>query len=137
MLDGLGFGAQEVANMLGYRDSTRITRRLEDFERHTHKVEVAKSTGFIEKREMAFINESGLWKAIFDSRKPEAKKMRVWVSNEVMPSIRVIIDAHGQVWFVAKDVCAALGLASSKHVQEMVDTDEMTYVHRTHLGLST
>jgi len=29
-----------------------------------------------------------------------------------------------------------LGLASSKHVQEMVDTDEITYVSRRDLGLS-
>jgi len=36
MLDGLWFEVVDLAGMLGYRDSTGITRRLEDFERHTH-----------------------------------------------------------------------------------------------------
>ena len=77
----------DVAGMLGYRDGGRIVRRLEGFEVHTHKVEVAKSTGFIEKREMTLFNESGLWKSIFDSHKPVAKKFRRWVTEEVMPHI--------------------------------------------------
>ncbi|MFP4532293.1 MAG: Bro-N domain-containing protein [Desulfobacterales bacterium] len=92
MLDGLGFVARDVADMRDYRDSNTITRRLEDFERHTHKVDVAKSTGFIEKREMALINESGPYHAIFKSRKPGAKKFRRWVTDEVLPSIRLSSD---------------------------------------------
>ena len=35
-----------------------------------------------------FINEDGLYDAIFDSRKPEAKKFRKWVTNDILPSIR-------------------------------------------------
>lgn len=35
-----------------------------------------------------FINESGLYTLIIRSRKPEAKKFRKWVTNEVLPSIR-------------------------------------------------
>lgn len=35
-----------------------------------------------------FINEDGLYDVIFDSRKPEAKKFRKWVTSEVLPSIR-------------------------------------------------
>ena len=92
MLDGLGFEVVDLAIMLGYQDSTRITRRLQDFERHTHKVEVAKRTGFIEKREMTLINESGPYHAIFKSRKPGAKKFRRWVTDEVLPSIRLSSD---------------------------------------------
>ena len=34
------------------------------------------------------INESGLYDLIFDSRKPEAKAFRHWVTSEVLPSIR-------------------------------------------------
>lgn len=34
------------------------------------------------------VNESGLYSLIFTSRKPEAKRFRKWVTNEVLPSIR-------------------------------------------------
>ena len=37
---------------------------------------------------MRFINESGLYRLIFASRKPEAEKFRRWVFHEVLPSIR-------------------------------------------------
>lgn len=35
-----------------------------------------------------FVDEDGLYDAILDSRKPEAKKFRKWVTSEVLPSIR-------------------------------------------------
>lgn len=35
-----------------------------------------------------FINEDGLYDVILDSRKPEAKKFRKWVTSDVLPSIR-------------------------------------------------
>ena len=34
------------------------------------------------------VNESGLYRLIFSSRKPEAEKFRRWVFHEVLPSIR-------------------------------------------------
>ena len=37
---------------------------------------------------MTFINESNLYKVIFQSRKPEAEKFTEWVTSEVLPSIR-------------------------------------------------
>lgn len=41
-----------------------------------------------QKRNMLLVRESGLYAVIFKSRKPEAKKFRKWVTNEVLPSIR-------------------------------------------------
>jgi prophage antirepressor-like protein len=35
-----------------------------------------------------FINEPNLYRLIFQSRKPEAKKFQDWIYNEVLPSIR-------------------------------------------------
>lgn len=35
-----------------------------------------------------FVNEDGLYDVILDSRKPEAKSFRKWVTSEVLPSIR-------------------------------------------------
>ena len=35
-----------------------------------------------------FVNEDGLYDVILDSRKPEAKQFRKWVTSEVLPQIR-------------------------------------------------
>jgi phage antirepressor YoqD-like protein len=35
-----------------------------------------------------FVNEDGMYDAILDSRKPEAKAFRKWITSEVLPSIR-------------------------------------------------
>lgn len=35
-----------------------------------------------------FVNEDGLYDVILDSRKPEAKLFRKWITSEVLPSIR-------------------------------------------------
>ena len=35
-----------------------------------------------------FVNEDGLYDVILDSRKPEAKQFRKWITSEVLPSIR-------------------------------------------------
>lgn len=35
-----------------------------------------------------FVNEDGLYDVILDSRKPEARKFRKWITSEVLPSIR-------------------------------------------------
>lgn len=39
-------------------------------------------------QQATFINESNLYKVIFQSRKPEAERFTEWVTSEVLPSIR-------------------------------------------------
>ena len=45
-----------------------------------------KTNGGIQR--MLFVNEDGLYDVILESRKPEAKKFRKWITSEVLPSIR-------------------------------------------------
>lgn len=40
------------------------------------------------KQNLMYVNESNLYKVIFQSRKPEADKFTEWVTSEVLPSIR-------------------------------------------------
>lgn len=40
------------------------------------------------KNQLLFINEANLYRAIFQSRKPEAERFTDWVTEEVLPSIR-------------------------------------------------
>ena len=44
-----------------------------------------------------FVNEDGLYDVILDSRKPEAKAFRKWVTSEVLPSIRKTGQYSAQV----------------------------------------
>ena len=39
-------------------------------------------------QQATFVNEDGLYDTILESRKPQAKGFRKWVTGEVLPSIR-------------------------------------------------
>ena len=77
------FVAADVCRVLGYDHTPHATRLLDDDEKAVHKVDTLGGT-----QEMTMVNESGLYNLIFRSTKPEAKKFRKWVTEEVLPSIR-------------------------------------------------
>lgn len=77
------FVAADVCNVLELTNVTETLRRLEDDELTSVKL---KSGG--QMRWLKIINESGLYRLVFSSRKPEAREIQHWVFHEVMPSIR-------------------------------------------------
>lgn len=77
------FVAKDVSDILGYRTSNDMTRRLDADERGTQKVRTPSGD-----QEMTVINESGLYSAILGSNKPEVKRFKKWVTGEVLPAIR-------------------------------------------------
>lgn len=78
------FVAKDVCDVLDISKYRDAIMRLDDDEKGCPVV-VDTLGG---KQEMATINESGLYSLIFQSRKPEAKKFRKWVTSEVLPAIR-------------------------------------------------
>ena len=82
------FVAADVARVLDYRTASDAIRYLDDDEANTLKQRIRSENGVEQERQMLIINESGLYNLIFRSRKPEAKKFRKWVTEEVLPSIR-------------------------------------------------
>lgn len=74
--------------MLGYDHTPHATRLLDDDEADVHKVDSRSVNGVEQAREVSIINESGLYHLVLMSKKPEAKKFRKWVTEEVLPSIR-------------------------------------------------
>ena len=83
------FVAADVANALDYRDAPNMVRILaEDEIAGTRLVSSRSENGVEQDREMTIITESGLYRAIFKSTKPEAEKFRLWVFRDVLPSIR-------------------------------------------------
>ena len=77
------FIAKDVCTALELSDVSMTVKRLDDDEKLKQTVLVSGQD-----REMWFINESGLYNLIFQSRKPEARAFRKWVTNVVLPSIR-------------------------------------------------
>lgn len=77
------FCLTDVCKVLGLRASD-VVRRLEDGVVSTHTI----SDTIGRQQVMNFVNEDGLYDVILDSKKPEAKKFRKWVTSEVLPSIR-------------------------------------------------
>ncbi|MDO4725925.1 MAG: Bro-N domain-containing protein [Porphyromonadaceae bacterium] len=77
------FVAKDICDCLGLQNVTDRIRSLDDDERLTYVVDRAGQN-----REVNLVSESGLYNLIFQSRKPEAKKFRKWVTSEVLPSIR-------------------------------------------------
>lgn len=77
------FVAKDVCEALGYRDAEKGTRNLGTHQKGTRNV----STPGGEQR-ISVINESGLYRLVLRSRKPEAEKFSDWVTGEVLPAIR-------------------------------------------------
>lgn len=77
------FVAKDVCDALTIGNSRDAISRLDDDEKGVSVV--ATPSG---EQQMNIVNESGLYNLIFQSRKPEAKKFRKWVTGEVLPSIR-------------------------------------------------
>lgn len=67
-------------NISAHRDAIA---RLDDDERGSVVVDTLGGA-----QSLGAVNESGLYNLIFQSRKPEARAFRRWVTNEVLPAIR-------------------------------------------------
>ena len=61
-----------------------VMRRLDDGVISSHPI----SDNLGRCQQANFVNEDGLYDVILDSRKPEAKAFRKWITSEVLPTIR-------------------------------------------------
>lgn len=79
------FVAADVCQVLGISNNRDAVTRLDDDERKDG-VGITDTVG--RRNYVTVVSESGLYSLIFQSRKPEARKFRKWVTGEVLPSIR-------------------------------------------------
>lgn len=82
------FALVDVCNILGLDQPSRVKTRLKESGVTTIKVSDNSGFGGIRTYKINFINESNLYKCIFQSRKAEAEKFQDWVTTEVLPKIR-------------------------------------------------
>ena len=76
------FCLKDVCNVLGLQNSA-VMRRLDKGVTTNHPLLTSGGNQMV-----TFVNEDGLYDVILDSRKPEAKAFRKWVTSDVLPSIR-------------------------------------------------
>lgn len=74
------FVAADVCQSLEIKNTTQAIQSLDDDERSMYNIG--------RQGKANIVNESGLFSLVFQSRKPEAKAFRKWVTSEVLPSIR-------------------------------------------------
>ncbi|EEX75292.1 phage antirepressor Ant [Leptotrichia hofstadii] len=77
------FNLNDVCEILGLKNPRQVKSRLNP--KGVILVDTLTSGG---KQQMNFINESNLYKCIFQSDKPEAEAITEWVTGEVLPTIR-------------------------------------------------
>ena len=79
------FCLTDVCEVLGLK-SFKVAQRLDSEDGILSRYTVSDSLG--RQNYANFVNEDGLYDVILDSRKPEAKMFRKWITSEVLPSIR-------------------------------------------------
>lgn len=77
------FVLADVCRVLDIANPSMAKARLEQADLSTTEV---RSNG--QNRAVTIVNESGLYDVVLDSRKPNAKRFRRWITTEVVPSIR-------------------------------------------------
>ena len=77
------FVAKDICDALGISKCRDALTRLDEDERASISVDTLGG-----KQSMIAVNESGLYTLVFQSRKPEARAFRKWVTGEVLPNIR-------------------------------------------------
>ena len=116
MVDGEPyFVAKDVCEVLGLSKYRDAFSRLDEDERASIKVDTLGGP-----QDMVAVNESGLYTLIFQSRKPEAKAFRKWVTKEVLPNIR----KHG--FYMTPET--AMSLRNVKRVRKQMLAEMKKYL---------
>lgn len=78
------FVGKDIADVLGYKDSSDAMKRHVDAEDKLTRC----FTDSGQNRQMYVVNESGLYSLIFSSKLPKTKEFKHWVTSEVLPALR-------------------------------------------------
>ena len=113
------FVAKDVADVLGYSAASAMIRHLDDDEGGVSIVHTPSKNQHGEyepvEQQMSIISESGLYHAIFNSRKEGAKEFRKWVTSEVLPSIHKTGSYNADRWHSLEQLAHEASYASDMH----------------------
>lgn len=126
----------DVCRVLGLSNPTVVASRLDDDEKEILKTKLDLVLD-IPNRGLTIINESGLYKVILRSDKPEAQKFTRWVTHEVLPAIHKTgsysvspLDEYFSTLRNQYNVIQLIGLAADeKHRLERKHNQDPTHRH--------
>ena len=76
--------AGDVAKVLGYSQTSNMLRMIDKEDVTTHNVKVTSNSKFARKTQPAsFISEYGIYEAIWNSRRDEARELKKWVKQVI------------------------------------------------------
>ena len=85
-------------------------------------------------QETSFINEDGLYDVILDSRKPQAKAFRKWITSEVLPSIRKTGQYQSTVSLSPSELILKLAQINVENERKMKILEEKTEALQSELN---
>jgi hypothetical protein len=77
------FVARDVCDVLGIQEPANVLRDFPKSEKGMYKTHTLGGRQYL-----ITVNEPGLYRLIFQSRKPEAERFKTWLFTEVLPQIR-------------------------------------------------
>jgi prophage antirepressor-like protein len=127
------FVAKDVCDTLGLTNHRKAVGDLPESEKGV-------TTGYTPggKQKMLTVNEPGLYRLVFQSRKSEAEKFKTWVFTEVLPSIRrtgmfLPEGINAMIRATVTDVVAAMERDAVIRRGTLLSDDEKRFITR-HAG---
>ena len=113
---------KDVCEVLGLSNPSRVAQRLDDDEVSKFDLRPNSELGRgLLNTEANIVNESGLYKIVLRSDKPEAREFQRWVTHDVLPSIRM----HGGYMLGQEHMTPEqMALASMRWLQSKVREQE-------------
>ena len=108
------FVLKDVCDVLEMTSPHKVAARLNSQDRNS--IPVLANDG--KRYQTTIVNESGLYDVILDSRKPQAREFRRWVTSEVIPSIRKT-GAYGAPVMTGKELMAAALIEAESTIKEL------------------
>ena len=85
-------------------------------------------------QETSFINEDGLYDVILDSRKPQAKAFRKWITSDVLPSIRKTGQYQSTVSLSPSELILKLAQINVENERKVKELEEKTEALQSELN---
>ena len=117
--------AGDVAKALGYRDAPTMTRNIDDEDKGAHNVcSTSTSKKARKTQKVNIISEFGIYEAILNSRRKEAKEFKKWV-KQVIKSLRETVGLEQYEVFRMMD--KQIQKEASRFIHENMDkTDDVS-----------
>ena len=107
------FVLKDVCDVLDITNPRNAAARIASADKGVRAMDTPGGT-----QNVTVVNESGLYDVILDSRKPQAREFRRWVTSEVIPSIRKT-GAYGTPVMTGKELMAAALIEAESTIKEL------------------